>query len=269
MFVTLTATDWDGIPGFWHLGRFYPQISGGDGTEGTPPADGGSTEGESSDGTGGSSDGGQQQEKTLTQSEVNAIVARETDKARRGLLNPKELGFESGKEMKEFIDQAKALVEDQKSDTEKALVEAKKAGRDEAIAEILPSTHERIMRAEFLMAAMQHDVKLPNDAFVLAKTLKQWEDVSMDDDGVVTGLDKPFFEALKKDKPYLFGEPSGAGPAPSDIGAGAQEGAGGTPPGPVDPGRAAQLRKSYPILDRMAEAMGVGVHTQPPQEGQS
>jgi hypothetical protein len=268
--VTLTATDWDGIPGFWHLGRFYPQVSGGSGEEGTPPASGGSTEGESSDGTGGSSDGTQQQEKTLTQTEVNAIVARETDKAKRGLLNPKELGFESGKEMKEFIDQAKALVEDQKSETEKALVEAKKAGRDEAIAEILPTTQERILRAEFLMAAMQHDVKLPDDAFVLARTLSLWDGVNIDDDGMVTGLDKPFFDALKKDKPYLFGEASGAGPAPSDIGAGAQESAGGTPAGPVDPGRATELKNRYPILDKMAQAMGVSVQpTQPPQEGQS
>lgn len=268
--MTLNATDWDGIPGYLHRGRFYPVIAGGDGTEeGTSAGTEGSTEGESSGGTGGSSDGGQSGEKTLTQSEVNAIVARETDKAKRGLLNPKELGFESGKEMKEFIDSAKALVEEQKSEGEKALAEAKKAGRDEAIAEILPSTQERILRAEFLMASMQHQVKLPNDAFVLAKTLEEWKGVEIDAEGVVTGLDDAFFEALKKDKPFLFGEPQGAGPAPGDIGAGAQEGAGGTPPGPVDPGRQTELRNSYPILDRMAKAMGVGVQPQPPQEGQT
>lgn len=255
--MTLTATDRADIPGYWHKGRFYPIVAGGDSTtegEGTPPVEGGSTEGASSGGTGTTPPPETGDGKTLTQEEVNAIVARETDKAKRGKLDPKELGFESGKELKEFIDQAKQYVQDQKSEGEKALEDAKKAARDEARAEVLGPAKELVLQAEFKLAAMSQGVALPNDALILAQAIPDlWENVEISEEGVVTGFDDAFFKTLKEQKPFLFGQKEGATPPPGDIGAGAQGGA-GTQIGDsrVDPARQTQLRQRYPILERLA-----------------
>lgn len=200
-------------------GTVWPVIAGGsedgddaDGTstgneDGTPPADG--DDGKSTD------DG-----KTFTQAEVNALVTREVSKAARGKLDPKELGFDSAKDMKTFIDDMKSKQEADKTEEDKAKEEAIKAAADAAREEVLTVANGRLVKAEFLTAAADAGIskEARNDAYVLAQTLEDWKSVEVDDDGNVTGFDAAFFETLKEAKPYLFASAEGSGVP--DVGAG-------------------------------------------------
>ncbi len=71
-------------------------------------------------------------EKTLSQEEVNGLLAREKNKAIEGLL--KELGAEDAKSVKASLKQLKELQDSQKSETEKLAesLEAEKASKAEA-----------------------------------------------------------------------------------------------------------------------------------------
>jgi hypothetical protein len=213
---TTWTTSSTGGNGFWLNGQWFPLIAGGsedadgDGTstdneDGTPPADG-------DDGK--STDGG----KTFTQDEVNALVTREVSKAARGKLDPKELGFDSAKDMKTFIDEMKSKQEADKSEEDKAKEEAITAAADAARNEVLTVANQRLVKAEFLTAAADAGISKDarNDAFVLAQTLEDWATVEVDDDGNVKGFDDTFFATLKEAKPFLF---SSEPPIP-DAGAG-------------------------------------------------
>lgn len=199
-------------------GVVLPVIAGGsedgdnaDGTstgneDGTPPADG--DDGKSTD-----------EGKTFTQEEVNALVTREVSKAARGKLDPKELGFDSAKDMKTFIDDMKSKQEADKSEEDKAKEEAIKAAADAARQEVLTVANGRLVKAEFLTAAADAGIskEARNDAYVLAQTLEDWNSVEVDDNGNVTGFDEAFFTTLKEAKPYLFATAESGVP---DVGAG-------------------------------------------------
>jgi hypothetical protein len=215
-------------------------VDGGDGTgaasqSGTPPVTGEE----------------EQTPKTFTQEEVNAIAAREAAKAARGKLDPKELGFDSAKDMKEFFESAKAKQEADKDEDEKALEQAVKEAREEATSTVLASANQRVLKSEFTLAAMQHEVEpgAMGDAFTLAKTMDIWSGVEIDGEGAVTGFDDNFFVELKKAKPFLFKQ--------APVGGGA--GAGGAAPSGGKTNEDQELAAKYPALQdswrmaRMAE----------------
>lgn len=208
--------------------------SGDTDTSGDGGATGGDNSGDTSGGTGDGETGGE--EKLLPQAQVNEIVAREVAKAQRGKLDPKELGFESAKDMKDFLDAAKKKAEDDKDENQKALETAVREAQEAAKKEVLSVANERLVKAEFIIEASKNEVQFAEDAYALAKTLDLWEDVAIDDDGKVSGFDKKFFEDLKKAKPFLFGEKKVV-----DAGAGAHgEGSG--------EGSIQKLAQDYPAL---------------------
>jgi hypothetical protein len=213
------------------MAQVLPWISGGDGSaEGDPNPDGGDGTGDgSSDGgndSGAGSDADKDKEKdksTLTQDQVNAIVAREVAKAQRGKLDPKELGFESGKELKEFLDKQKEAQEASKDEATKELEAAKAQATKDAEATILSKANERITKAEFFVHANAAGVSSPADAYVLAKTMDIWTQVELveeGDDVKVSGFDDDFFKELKEQKPFLFGSATGQ-KGGADLGGGA------------------------------------------------
>jgi hypothetical protein len=217
-------------------------IQGAEGEGDPPPDDKGKGSGTDADKSGGTdtskkSDDGKS-DKTFTQDEVNALIARETDKAKRGRLDPSELGFQSKKELEEFIEQQKTTLESQKSEQEKALEEAKKQAAKEATETVLSTANQRLLLAEFKLMCMKHEVQYPDDAFEIAQKLELWKDVGIDDKGVVKGLDETFFDEFKKQKPYLFAKATGT----RDIGAGASGG------DSSDAAKQAELLRNYPQL---------------------
>ena len=202
------------------------------------PGSGGQTGGTTPDATSGGTDDSTSGSKTLSQEEVNAIVAREVAKAQRGKLDPKELGFESAKELKEFMDSAKQNLEASKDESQKELEAAVKAAKEEAVKSVLLVANDRLIRAEFMLAAANKGVRFGDDAFALAKTMEGWSSIEVSDEGRVSGLDDAFFEELKTQKPYLFEEAKT--PIP-DAGAGAH-GAPGEKNSPQE------LTAKYPAL---------------------
>jgi hypothetical protein len=161
-------------------------------------------------------------DKTLTQDEVNRIVAREVAKAQRGKLDPTELGFESGKELREFLDKQKEAAEAAKDEATKELEAAKKQATKDAEATILTKANERITKSEFVVKAAAAGVTSPADAYVIAKTMPIWTQVELveeNNDVTVNGFDDAFFDEMKKEKPFLFA--AAGGQQGGDLGGGA------------------------------------------------
>jgi hypothetical protein len=161
-------------------------------------------------------------DKTLTQDEVNRIVAREVAKAQRGKLDPTELGFESGKELREFLDKQKEAAEAAKDEATKELEAAKKQATKDAEATILTKANERITKSEFVVKAAAAGITSPADAYVIAKTMPIWTQVELveeNNDVTVNGFDDAFFEEMKKEKPFLFA--TAGGQQGGDLGGGA------------------------------------------------
>ena len=189
---------------------------------GDPPPDTSGTGTGADKPDGGTDTGGRPQDSGLSQDEVNRIVAREVAKAQRGKLDPRELGFESGKDLKEFLDKQKEVAEQAKSESEKALEQAKSDATKAAEERVLSKANERFLKAEFVIAANKAGVSAPADAYVLAKTMDIWTQVELvesGDDVEVKGFDEDFFKQMKEQKPYLFvtaGEQQGG-----DLGGGA------------------------------------------------
>lgn len=230
--------------------RLWPVIRGGDGTD-DDSGDGGSTEGDQDSG-GTSTDKDDEDDKTkgkgktFTQEEVNAIAAKEASKAARGKIDPKELGFDSAKSMQEFVEQMKAKADGEKGEAEKALEQAVKDATEKATSEVLATANTRVVKSEFLLAAKDHDIEsdAATDAYTLAQTMTIWEEVDIDESGVVTGFDDAFFTALKEAKPFLFKQAGGTGGS-GDIGGGARGG-----DGKIKPGSEEDLRSKYSGLPK-------------------
>lgn len=179
-----------------------------------------------SDDTDDDSSGGEDKgEKTFTQKDLDRILAKEKSKALRGKVDAKDLGFESAKDMKAFVDSMKEKAEADKSDAEKALEDAVNKARDEATVAAMVRAKSITLKAEFRVAAQEAGIPKDrlDDAYALAQNLEGWDDdVSIDDEGVVTGLDEDFFKNLEESKPWLFpSESEGSSGGSGDIGAGA------------------------------------------------
>lgn len=239
--------------------RWYPIIRGGapegdpgDG-DGTPPASGDGTPPASGD-PAGPGDGGTGEEDAdkpkFTQAQVDAIATREAQKAARGKLDPKELGFESAKDMKDFIDGVKAKEESDKSEDEKARDQAIKEAADAARNEVLSTANSRLIKANFLLAATKYEVEFGEDAYALAQSMEGWGAVEVkEEDGTVSGFDEDFFKELKEKKPFLFKQPEvddQGNPIPS-----ANAGAQGPPAGTKT--QAEKLAELYPALKATRE----------------
>lgn len=219
--------------------------------DGAGSGDGGNSGGTETDNSGGdddpdnsSGDDGAQGEgqKTFTQEELNAILAKEKSKATRGKIDPKSLGFDSQKDLEAFVKAQKDKAEKDQSEEEKKLAQAIKDAEDKARTEVMSVANTRLIKSEFRVAAIEAGIprKALDDAFLLAQNLEDWE-VEVDDDGEVNGLTPEFFKTLKKEKPFLFNGQS-KDPAENDAGGGA--GAGGRGKGADE----AQLRERFPGL---------------------
>lgn len=251
--VRATSNTWDRAystdsTNTWPQSLWWSFVEGA-GTDGSGSDSGGSgdsTSGDDDDATSGDTGGGEgSSDKTFTQDQLNAIVTRETQKATRGKLDPKELGFESAKDMKEWIEGQKAKADADKTEAEKEREAAIEQAKRDAEANVLSTANERIMKAEFMLAAMEHELDRTarEDAFLLAKTLEAWQGVEVDDKGVVTGFDDAFFDELKEKKPYLF---KSTGDDDSQSGTG--DLAGGRRGGGSDQNKETKIRSLFPAL---------------------
>lgn len=166
------------------------------------------SEQDNADATGG--DKPDQEERTFTQADVNKLLAKEVDKAKRGKLDPKELGFDSRKDLETFVNSMKEKSEEEKTEAERKQEEAINAAKEEATKGVLDQSKRLVLKAEFKLMAQEAGIgsEAREDAFVLAQTLDEWKDVEVSDEGEVSGLDKDFFEELKKAKPFLFAAPT-------------------------------------------------------------
>lgn len=215
-------------------GGLRPVFAGGDGTEDPDTGDGTGTgnksgneeeaEGEENE----EEDESGKDEKKFSQKEVDAIVAKQKAKASRGKVKPEDFGFKTAKEMQEFIEGQKKKADEDKSEADKKLEQAIEDAKNEAKEEVTNKANQRLIKAEFKLAAIRHGIKEEalEDAFVLAQRLDDWEVEVDEDKDVVTGLTKEFFDTLKKQKPFLVAEKEGKGKR-GDAGAGARGDKGG------------------------------------------
>lgn len=192
----------DGMSGW----RFNPYIMGGaeDDSDSDKDKETEDTDSEKEDKTGdGTGSDKPDEDKKFTQEDVTKAATAAAAKAKRGLLSPKDLGFESAKAMQDFVETMKGKEAADKTEAEKKVEEAIKEAKETAESTVLSKANERIIRAEFLLAAKEHDVEWTDDAFAIAKSLDVW-DVTVDDEGKVSGLTDEMFEELKEKKPFLF-----------------------------------------------------------------
>lgn len=139
----------------------------GDGAGANPNS--GSTNAEPTNQAGSNSDptqnnSGAQQEKTFTQSEVNALMAKEKDQGRKAIL--KELGVEDVKNAKNALDKYKEYLESQKSDLQKAQDAAAETEKNRKLLEDeLTKTNQKMA---VLMAGCPSEKV--DDVVVLAQT---------------------------------------------------------------------------------------------------
>lgn len=148
--------------------------------------------------------------RTFTQEDVNKIVAKELSKAQRGKIDPKEVGFDSRKDLETFVKSMKEKTEEEKTEAEKEREAAIATAKEEATKGVLDKSKQLVLKAEFKLMAQEAGIasEAREDAFVLAQTLDEWKDVEVSDDGDVSGLNEDFFEDLKKAKPFLFAKPA-------------------------------------------------------------
>lgn len=223
-----------------------PSSTDGDSTEGDADAsddagddDSGTTDDDSSGG------------KSFSQKEVNDLVTKEVKRKLRGKVSLQDLGFDSKEKLQEALQAASAAADEKKTEQEKAVETAREEARTAARNEVLPVVQDRITYAEFIVAAKEHGVSVPGDAFVLAQTLDLWDSVEYDsEDHTVSGFDEGFFKSLKEAKPFLFaeeGDDSNGSRGSAGVKAGGKR---------VDAKKAKdeEVRKRYPILARQGRA---------------
>lgn len=124
----------------------------------------GSTNSEDSSDQSQKNTGIQQQEKTFTQAEVNAMMAKEKEQGRKSIL--KELGVEDIKNAKQGLEDYKKYLESQKTDLEKAQDAAREAekSRKALEAEMIVSNQK------FSALSVGCPAEKVDDVCVLART---------------------------------------------------------------------------------------------------
>ena len=88
-------------------------------------------------------DSGGKEERTFTQTEVNAMMAKEKDQGRKAIL--KELGVEDVKNAKDALDRYKQFLESQKTDLQKAQDAAAETEKNrKALEDELNATNQKL-----------------------------------------------------------------------------------------------------------------------------
>lgn len=208
-----TSTNTSNLSGFYLNGVWYPIIAGAADDDG-PGEDAESvddaTEGDEDSDADDDADDSSDDSKTFSQNDVNRLLAKERKRLRRGAADFKELGFGSKKEMDDFVKAAREKESANKDEETKEREAAIAAAQKEAVDAVLSKADRRLIKADFKVAA--RDAGIPSDrlddAFALAQNLEDWQDVVVDDDGNVGGLDGDFFSTLKEQKSYLFASDS-------------------------------------------------------------
>lgn len=115
-----------------------------------------------------------EEEKTLTQSEMNAIAAKEKKQGKKAML--KELGFKNESDAKKEMEAFRQWKESQMSDEEKAQRDAKE--KDDAQQALL----DRALKAEQKLAALSAGIRPDSidDAIAIAN-LKVTEEKDLDE----------------------------------------------------------------------------------------
>lgn len=106
----------------------------------------------------------QQQEKTFTQTEVNAMMAKEKEQGRKSIL--KELGVEDVKNAKEGLENYKKYLDSQKTDLQKAQDAAREAEKSKKALELQMEINDQ----KFKVLAAGCPAEKVDDACVLART---------------------------------------------------------------------------------------------------
>ena len=228
----------------------FPIIAGGAEEDGDSDDDADdATEGEDSgsDDDDSSSDTG----KSFTQDDVDRILAKERKRSRRGAVDVKELGFDSKQELADFVKSVREQADKDKDEETKSREEAIESAKQEAVSAVLNEADRKLLKAEFKVAAREAGIPKDRleDAFSLAQNLDDWQDVEVDKDGNVAGLDEDFFGTLKEQKSYLFGSDEGQEDDDSSDtsgGSGAGTRAGGK--GDLSKSQRAALLERYPGL---------------------
>jgi hypothetical protein len=177
-----------GLPYWLHLptGRLLPVVSGGATDDGDSGREG-EGEGENGDGSG---DSGGTQDRTLTQAEVDRIIAREKAAARRAAERDVQAYLEAEKAKAD--EAALSEAERAKAEAARERAEADRLKAEAAAERLTAKLERRLLAAGVPDAALTRVVRmvdLPADA---------------DDDTIAAEID-----ALKADAPALFTPPDG------------------------------------------------------------
>lgn len=230
--------------GYTRKGRAVWPVGGGapDGDEGNTggsgTGNGGSGTGSTSTGTGSAPPAGEQP--TLTQSQVNALLAEERRKA-----TDKATGkFADYDDIKAKAARLDALEAENASTLEKERGKAKAEGAQEVLAK----ANSRLIAAEVRAQAAAAKFRDPLDALAHLQVSGALANVKVTDDGDVDGdAIKAALETLAKDKAYLLVDTTPPPPPPPATPGAAGVGAGSTGKG------AAQVS---PGIGRMRDAYG-------------
>lgn len=140
-------------------------------------------------------------EKTFTQKEVNAIMAKEKRQGKNSVL--KNLGFESEEDAKKAFNLLKALTDSQKTDEQKVIEEKDEVAKGKDKAE------ERAIKAENKLACLMAGVSKDciDDVLAIASA-------KVDEDNELSDV----LEDMKKNKKYalFFGESEESDDEPSN-----------------------------------------------------
>lgn len=225
--------------------------AGGSGSGDGETAPGGDTGSEGSgEGTGGF-------EAPKDRAEFERMTKNRLDRAMKGKVDPAELGFKSKKEMEEAITAFRRSEEDKLSDQEKAIEAARKEARQEAESEIMGRANARLVKADFLAAARDRNVTAPDDLYLIAKAEGRLDDLTVNDQDAVEGMDKSWWEELLKGRDHLVSAESGSDSSPPQTPGGTSDAgtrSGGGRPGTRGKGptveRQQDLATQYPALQR-------------------
>ena len=135
-------------------------------------------------------------ERTLTQSEVDRIVAERLTRERQK--------YSDYEELRQKAQKLNEMEEAQKSELQKAL-DAKEASEN-AAKQAIEQANQRLIQAEFIAAASKLNVAHPEDAFRLADRAA----VVIDKGGKVSGVDEAVQALVEAGRLVLTGKPKAA-----------------------------------------------------------
>lgn len=226
--------------GYTRKGRAVWPVGGGapDGDEGNTGGSGSTAGTGSTTGTGTGSAPPAGEQPTLTQSQVNALLAEERRKATER-ASSKYGDYEDIKAKAARFDALEA-------ESQTTLERERNKAKAEGATEVLAKANARLVSAEVRAQAAAARFRDPLDALAHLQVSGALRDVKVDDDGNVDGAAiKTALETLAKDKAYLLesaAPPPPPTPGAAGVGAGSDSGKGTS--ANVQPGMG-RLRSAY------------------------